>query len=53
MTGPRWRVPGALAALTLLTLTLLPGSVLADHTYAHRYYLEGRVVDSEGHPWAT
>lgn len=44
------RVGLTIAALTLLMVATLPPGALADHTYAHRYYILGRVVDSEGVP---
>lgn len=36
-------------AMFLVVATLLPPTV-ADHSYAHRYVIFGRLVDSEGHP---
>ncbi|HWG92025.1 MAG TPA: PKD domain-containing protein [Candidatus Thermoplasmatota archaeon] len=39
-----------LLAIALLAVSVLPAAVEADHTYAHRYYLTGRIVDAEGYP---
>ncbi|HWG89701.1 MAG TPA: hypothetical protein VNZ52_02530 [Candidatus Thermoplasmatota archaeon] len=37
-------------AFAVLLVAIVPMTVLADHTYAHRYYVSGRVVDAEGYP---
>jgi len=50
---PSGRTGLALVALALLMLTTVPAHVLADHTYSHRYYVLGRVVDAEGFPVAN